>query len=64
MSTGLPVMPTLFDRAVELIEAEADRAIIHSRQVVAGSVGYENTVPMNSVSSVASANRGKSVEPS
>lgn len=33
MSTGLPVTPTLFDKAIELVEAEADRAIIHSRQV-------------------------------
>lgn len=28
-----PVMPSLFDTAVELVEAEADRAIIHDRQV-------------------------------
>lgn len=28
MSTGLPVMPTLFDKAIELIEAKADRAYI------------------------------------
>lgn len=27
-----PVMPSLFDTAVELVEAEADRAIMHNRQ--------------------------------
>lgn len=32
MSTGLPIMPSLFDTAAELVEAEADRAIITNRQ--------------------------------